>query len=135
MLVTHRAQVDGELSHPSVTSQNLDVQIVDLIPRHGCIESVFENLAARRRDQILKRFPEQLPLLITHVIPTPVAIAHQAGGINHQDQALGIVENLAGEVAFTLQFRLKRLETGYIEHQTAVLQNPILRVTDREGVD
>jgi len=43
------------------------------------------------------------PLLVAGVVPAAVRVADQASGIDHQDQALGIVQDLLGEIAGALQ--------------------------------
>ncbi len=87
------------------------------------------------RHQILQRPSQQLLLFVAHVLPAPVGIADQSGGVGHQDQALGVVQNLSGEIPLPLQFRLEGLQPADIEHQAAVLRHPPLAVAHREGID
>ena len=74
-------------------------------------------------------------LLIAHVIPAPVGVTDQTGGVGHQDQALGIVQDLAGEIALALQFGLKGLQAADIQHDAAVLHHALLGIAHGEGIN
>ena len=91
--------------------------------------------APRRCHELFQGPPQQLLLLVAHVVPAPVGVTDQPGGIRDQDQALRVVQNLAGEVALALQLRLEVLQPADIEHQTAELRNPPLGVAHRESID
>src|SRR5260370_257445 len=77
----------------------------------------------------------QLVLLeASRLISATVGIAHQAGGISHDDHGLSVVEDLAGEVAFALQLSLKVLHLGDIEKDSTILEDLALAVANHERV-
>ena len=85
--------------------------------------------------QLQQGSAQQFALLEAGFVPAAVGIADQAGGVGDQDEALGVAENLAGEVALALQFRLIGVKAGDIEHQAANLQQTPKIVVHAESVD
>ena len=91
--------------------------------------------AAGGGNQFHQRAAQQLRLLIAScLVPAPVGVADQTGGVGHQNQALGVVEDLAGEIALALQFGLEVLEVGDVEHEAAALRQSALGVANRESI-
>ena len=72
------------------------------------VKASLRALPPRRSHQVSSRLPKHLLLLVAHVLPAAVGITDQARGVGHQDQALRVVQNLAGEVALSLQLGLDR---------------------------
>ena len=106
LLVPHGAQIDRELAHAAIATQNLQVEIVHLLAAEDRVEGLFEGLAADRGNERLEPRPEHLQLLISHVLPAAVGVAHPSLGIGDQDQTLRVIQDLAGEVPLPLQLRL-----------------------------
>ena len=74
-------------------------------------------------------------MLVTRFVAPPVCIADQAGSIGDQDEALGVAENLAGEIALAVQFRLVGAQAGDVEHEAANLEKVSHLVVQSEGID
>src|SRR5207302_11256220 len=51
-----------------------------------------------------------------------VRVTDKPGGIRHHDHGLGVIENLAAEIAFSLQLRLEVLHVGYVVVHVSILQ-------------
>src|SRR5882762_817556 len=135
LLIPHRTEVDGELSRSTVAAHDGQVEVVDLVSGERGVQRIDEDPATGGRNQIGQRATHQFPLLVAGVVPAAVRVADQASGIDHQDQALGIVQDLLGEIAGALQFGLVTLQPGDVEHQSAILQHLSVRVRNGEGVD
>ena len=78
---------------------------------------------------------DYLVLLKAETAPAPVGITDDAFGVGDQNQALGMAEDFAREIALFLQLRLRMAEAGNIEHEAAVLQDSAARIAHRETVD
>ena len=74
-------------------------------------------------------------MLVAGVVPATVRVADQAGGIDHEDQTLRVVEDLFGKIPRSLQLGLISLEASDIEHQAAILKHLAVGVRHGEGVD
>jgi hypothetical protein len=135
LVIAHGAEVDGELPNAAIPTQDGQVEVVDLVTRERGIEGISEHGSAVWRDQLGERTSDELALFVAGVVPAAVGIADEPGRIDHQDQALGVIEDFFREVAGMLQFRLEGLQAGDVEHQPAVLQNLTLHVGNRKGVD
>src|SRR5690242_4124017 len=96
---------------------------------------ILQCLAANRDYKIQQGFFKQLLLGETQVRPTPICITDQSGRVNHEDEALRVVEDLVGEVALALQLHLRGLQPGDVEHEAAILQDGSVSIGHREGVD
>src|SRR5580700_9379855 len=68
-------------------------------------------------------------------MPAAVGIADKAGGVSHQNEALSVAENLAGEIALPMQFRLIGVHAGNVQHQPADLQQAPKIVVHAESID
>ncbi len=53
---------------------------------------------------------ENLRLLKAETAPAAIRIADHAFGVGDQNQALGMAQNLAGEITFFLQFGLRLVQ-------------------------
>ena len=91
LLIPHGTQVHRELSNAAITAQNLHIQVIHLMAGNGRADCFTQRLPSIRSNKVLQRTPEQLPLLIAHVIPSAIGVADQPGGIGHQNQALRVV--------------------------------------------
>ena len=118
-----RAEIDRELPADAVASHQRHIEVIHLLPASHGGQRVTQRRAARRSTQIGQRMSENLGLLKTQSAPAPVGITDHAIGIGHQNQALGVTQNLAGEIALFLQFGLRLVKTCDIEHQAAVLHD------------
>ena len=78
--------------------------------------------------------PQDLVLLKAETAPAPVGITDHAVGVGDQNQALGMTEDLAGEITLFLQLGLRLVEAGDIEHQAAVLQDVAGGIAHRKTV-
>src|SRR5208282_5201308 len=94
-----------------------------------------ERGAARWSAHPGKRKPQNLVLLKAETAPAPVGITDHPVGVGDQNQALGMTEDFAGEIALFLQLGLRLAEAGDIEHEAAVLQDAAARIAHRETVD
>ena len=74
-------------------------------------------------------------MIESRIVPALVGVADQPGGIRYQDEALGIVENLAGEITLAVQFRLVGAQAGDVEHEAANLEKVSHLVVQSEGID
>src|SRR6202012_1982270 len=77
---------------------------------------------------------QQLRLLKSEPTPAPVGITDDSRRIRHQNQALGVAENLAGEIAFLLQLGLRPAPAGDVQHQSALVQYIPARIANRRAV-
>src|SRR5581483_2940007 len=135
LLISYRTWIHRELSCAAIGPHDWQLEIVDLLTGESRPESILDRGAASRGNQIDYRVAKQLLMLIaTGLIPAPIGIGDQPGRVGYQDQTLGVVEDLAGEVAFTLQFGLEVLEVGDVEHQAAHLNHAAVDVSNRENV-
>ena len=123
------------MADSAVPAQDLQFKVIHLASGQRCAEGLGQNGAPRRRHQMFQWQSQQLLLFVAHVLPAPVRVADQSGGVGHQDQALGVVQNLAGEVALALQLRLEVFQPADIQHQAAELRHPALGVAHCEGID
>ena len=135
LLVAHGAEIHGELSDPPVATQYLQVEIVDGMSGEGGIQGVGQNRTANGRHELGQGTAHQLALLVTGVIPAAVGVSDQAGSIDHQNQTLGIVQNLFGKISGPLEFGLEGFQPGDVEHEAAILQHLAMRVGNREGIN
>src|SRR2546430_8673395 len=115
--------------------QNLDLKVIYLTTgKHRRIR-VAKCFCAGCRDQRLKWLAENACLFVSHDLPAAVRITHQARSIGNQDKALGVAQNIAGEIALSLQLRLIGLQATDVEHQAAILRNSSLGGRNRKSVD
>src|SRR5438477_8992325 len=63
-----------------------------------------------------------------------VRVTDKPGGIRHHDHGLGVIENLAAEIAFALQLRLEVLHVGNVEEHAAILQHLAMAVANNKSV-
>src|SRR3954466_5140351 len=115
--------------------QNLDLKVIYLTTgKHRRIR-VAKCFCAGCRDQRLKWLAKNPSLFVSHDLPAAVRITHQARSVGNQNKALGVAQNVAREIAFSLQFRLIGLQATDVEHQAAVLRNPSLGGGNSKSVD
>ncbi len=122
LLVAHGAEIRRELPDSAVAAHDLQFQIVDLLAVQRALQRIGQRADKARRGQFQQRTPQQFALFESRVVPAAVGVADQACGVGDQNQALRVAENLAGEIALAVQFRLVGAQAGHIEHQSANLQ-------------
>ena len=120
---------------PPWPPHDLQFQIVDLLAIQGALQRLGQSVHKTAFDQFKQGTPQQFPLLETGIVPAAIGVTDQTGCVRHQNQALRIAKNLAGEIALAIQFRLISAKTGHIEHQSADLQKLSMVVVQAEGVD
>ena len=135
LVITHGAEVHRKLSYPPVFAQDLKLKIIDLAAGQHRRVRFSQAVAFRGRDQSFQRTSEHLLLLVAHNPPAAIGIADQACGVRDQNQALRVVQDFAGEIAFPLQLGLIGLQVGDVQHQAAVLADATVRVAHRESID
>ena len=116
-------------------SQDMQIEIVHLFAFARGTQCVVQLLAAGLGNQLLERQSEQIPLLVSHIKPAPVGVANHAGRVYNQNQTLRVIENFAGEIALSLQFRLESFDSADIENEAAVLNNPAEGIAHSKTID
>src|SRR5205823_6882210 len=106
LFIAHRAQVYGELPNAPVGAQNLQLEIIHWLAGKNSGIRVAKRVVAHIRNQRLDRLSENRLLLISHNLPAAIGITYATAGVRHKNEALRVVQDLAGEVALSLQFRL-----------------------------
>src|SRR5882672_357497 len=101
----------------------MHLEVIDLLAASDRSESVAQCQLAGGSGEFRKGMSEELALLESEAAPTAVGIADHAHGVRDQDQALGVAQDLAGEITLTLQFGLRLAETADVQDQSAVLLN------------
>ena len=115
--------------------QHRQLQVVHLAAGQGFRQGIDERLPPSGRDQFHQLASEQVFLGVTAGFKAAlVGVADEPGGIDHQDHALRVVQDLVVEVALALQFGLEVLHLGDVEHQAAILHHLVLAVADGEGI-
>ena len=85
--------------------------------------------------QLGKRTSQEVALFEAESGPASIGIADDALGIGDQDQALGVTQDLAGEVALALQLSLGMPETADVQQQPAVLENGTVGIAQGKTID
>ncbi len=110
--IAHGAQVDGEFSVRAIASHDHDFKIVHLHSLQTGLKRLVKFFGVGRRDNAIEPVPDQgLP-----------------GCIRDHNHGLGIVQDLAGEVALALQLRLEVFDLRDVQEHAPVLQDPALRI-------
>src|SRR3981081_4269580 len=78
---------------------------------------------------------EELGQFESETAPPPIGITDDAHGVGYQDQALGVTQDLAGEIPLALQFGLGMAKTADVQEQPAVLLNRPLGIAHGEAID
>ena len=132
-------QIDGELAADSIAANQGHVEVIDLLSAGHGRQSVAERGAAGGDTQVGQGMTDDLVLLKAETAPAPVGITDDSVGVGDQDQALGVTQDFAGEIALFLQLGLRLVEAGDIQHEPAVLQDDAGRIahgkTVHENVD
>src|SRR4051794_34855944 len=115
--------------------QNLDLKVIYLTAGEHRRIRVAKSFCAGRRDQRLKWLAKNARLFVSHDLPAAVRITHQSRSIGNQNKALGVAQNVAGEITLSLQLRLIGLQATDVEHQAPVLRNSSLGGRNRKSVD
>src|SRR4029077_19468918 len=127
-------KIDGELGAGAVAAHARQIEVIDLLAAgHGC-QRFTERGAARGGAQVGKGMPQDLVLLKAKTAPAPVGITDYAVDVSYQNQALGMAEDLAGEITLLLQLGLRLVEAGDIEDEAAVVQGAASGIAHRKTV-
>src|ERR1700746_1650283 len=102
LLIAHRAEVDGELTDAAIATHHRQIEIVDLMAGNRGVQSIRQNGAASGRNEVRERATDKLALLVAGIVPATVGIADEASGVDYENQALRIIEDLLREVAGAL---------------------------------
>ena len=87
----------------AIGAHDRKLKVVHLLAAKGGGERIVHGRAAGGGNQFHQRAAQQLlSLIASRFVPAAVGITDQTGSIGHQDQALGIVQDLAGEIALAL---------------------------------
>src|SRR6266700_1251952 len=134
-IVAHGTEVDGKLALRAIAARDHQLQVVRLHAVQTRFKCLGENLLVGRRDDSIQAVSHQFVLLKSSgLITALVRIADQAGGVRHHDHSLGVVQDLAGKVALTLELCLEVLDLGDIQEYAAILEDFSLAVSDHESV-
>src|SRR5208337_481460 len=128
------AEIDGELGAAAVAANQGQIEVIDLLPAGHGGQRFAQRGAACRSAEIGQGVRQDLVLLKAETAPAPVGITDDAIGVGDQNQALGMVEDFAGEIALFLQLGLRISEAGDIEHEATVLQDVAGRIAHRKTV-
>ena len=133
--VAHGAQIGREVRRPVFAQHQRQLQVIDLQTEEGSHDCLVEFLLLLGIDQLAYAAAHQLPgREAADFVSTLVGVTDEPGGIDHQDQALGIFQYLGVEIALPLQLRLERLQLGNIQHQTAVLNDLAIGIAHDDNI-
>ena len=127
-------KIDGELAAGAVAANQRQIEVIDLLAAGHGGQRFAERGAPRGGAQVGQGMPEDLVLLKAKTAPAPVGITDHAVDVSHQNQALGMAEDFAGEITLFLQLGLRLVEAGDIEQEAAVLQDATDGIAHRKTV-
>ena len=116
------------MPHRGVAAPHAQLQILDLLPVRGRLQRRLKVAPVRAFHPIHQPMTNQFVFAIARFVTTPVRIADKPCCIEHENHALGRVQNFLIKIALPLQLRLEHFLFRDVEHQPAHLRDSAARI-------
>ena len=130
LLVAHGAEADGKLSGGAAATEERDFQIIERGALQGALERFGKERPARGRDEFHQRLTQQILFAVAGLEAAAVGVTDQTGGIEHQDHALRVIQNVLVEIALAAVAAFGNAAIGDVFHHVNGAPVVALRVVD-----
>src|SRR5262249_51572563 len=131
----HGAQVDREAADNLASTRERQLEVVHSFAFENTFDCAAQHRPVRREHYVLEAGAYEIAFLAARdLAAATVGIAHKAGGIDHGDEALRVIQNLRVEVVLAQELRLHVLHFRNVEKNTSVLHDFASIVTNDKAV-